>query len=146
MIRRLIILLLIVGCGSDSPTENTDSYDPQLVGAWEMIVRTTIVNGNETIINSNDDNNEITIMDEDGTYIFNLDKDVIEHFPKGNWWTIDNKIIIQDMDPIYNQEEMIFSINNGILKLNFCTKHDIHDNHPGKHLEIYLNKTTNPSS
>ena len=48
MIRRLIILLLIVGCGSDSPTENTDSYDPQLVGAWEMIVRTTIVNGNET--------------------------------------------------------------------------------------------------
>ena len=80
-------------------------------------------------------------FNKDGTYIFKLDKDVVENISKGNWWTIDNKIIIQDMDPIYNREEMFFSIDDGILELIFLPK-----NRPNEHLEMYFNENTNPSS
>ena len=111
MIRRLIILLLIVGCDN-----STDPDVHPLVRVWEMVTISLIINDDETIINSDSNNNEIFIVNEDKTFSSSGERDGINNSGSGTWSTNGNKLTL-----IQNTITTIidYSINSDILTLNW---------------------------
>tara|TARA_B100001123_G_scaffold353444_1_gene405438 strand:+ start:283 stop:681 length:399 start_codon:yes stop_codon:yes gene_type:complete len=112
LIRRLIILLLIIGCDKSS----TEPAVHPLVGVWEMVTISLIINDDETIINSDSNNNEIFIVNEDKTFSSSGERDGINNSGSGTWSTNGNKLIL-----IQNTITTIidYSINSDILTLNW---------------------------
>ena len=83
MLRRLIILLLIVGCDN-----STEPEVHPLVGVWEMVTISFIINDDETIINSDSNNNEIIIVNEDKTFSRSGESNGINSSGSGIWFEI----------------------------------------------------------
>ena len=91
MIRRLIILLLIVGCEKDTPTES--SVHP-LVGVWKGI-EVTITSGTTTSTIQYDENNSVTwIFGEDGIASMTYVIEDLTRIENTTWSATDNKLIL----------------------------------------------------
>ena len=107
MIRRLIILLLIVGC--DNPTES--SVNP-IIGTWKETFTTN------TIQDYHQGSNTETITNNDiiATYTFNQDGTYIYGEMEGTWITNSNTITLESSG---NSDEYNYSISNNILSISY---------------------------
>lgn len=129
MIRRLIILLLIVGCEKDSPTES--SVDP-LVGVWEAtdtkITYTSGTLNGTTLTFQYGENTEYRtatwIMGADGVASMSSTGDGVTESDSGTWSSTGNKITI-----ITNCEdgETVTQIYDFVINGNILTIYDEYD-------------------
>ena len=118
MIRRLTILLLIVGCEEDAPIER----DMNLVGTWqwfESIYHTTNDHASEEKIDTND--GDITFhyvykFFRDGTFTYSIPGGI-----EGTWTTSSNTITFAkvNQDPIYGYRAETYSITDDDEYLTF---------------------------
>ena len=113
MIRRLTILLLIVGCEEDTPTESSVQT---IEGIWQWAYTTSITQDYhqgqilETITNDNNFEKTYT-FNTDGTYIYASGVSV-----EGNWTTSSNTLTLLSDG---NSVEYNYSINNNNLLISY---------------------------
>ena len=129
MIRRLIILLLIVGCNETTMTVDEFGADNSsvhpLVGVWEMMEIDILNIGtfgfliNNTIIYSDDENNDIFIINEDGTCSNAGVRDSSDFSNNGTWSANENEITFIESNITINNDTLImhYSINSDTLNL-----------------------------
>ena len=115
MIRRLIILLLIVGCDNNSTGSNINP----IVGIWEWVSTTNTIqdyhqgSNSETITN-----NDIIV-----TYTFNQDGTYNYGEMEGTWTTNSNTLILLSNG---DSNEYDYSINNNTLLISYTSTIEIY--------------------
>ena len=116
MKKLLLPILLIVGC--DNATES--SVDP-LVGTWEITEITATSGSQSSTLTADDDNNQIQIFNEDGTYSYTGEIDGEIDSGNGTWSTNSNKLtMIEDGETMV----MDYSITGDVVTISITDTTD----------------------